>query len=123
MRKAITKMLTIFPFEEGIYLAQNFPSRFVGHPLTTVVPALSDLEDRPEFCRRLGIEGGAYMVAIMPGSRKNEIRAHMPVAIAAMKQIMAERSDVNFCHIGSQRQNTATNQTEPGEGLYHKRIG
>jgi lipid-A-disaccharide synthase len=96
MRKSLTKMLTIFPFEEGLYNSQNLPARFVGHPLTTVVPLLSEVEDRESFCKRHGIDSGHCLIAIMPGSRKGEIKEHMPVAIDAIKMLLKHKPETTF---------------------------
>ena len=107
LRNTMTKILTIFPFEESIYVNQNVPARFVGHPLLTVVPEVDAVEDRDTFCKRMGINPEDFIIAILPGSRKNEIKAHMPVAIDAIKLIMQTRNNVSFVI------STASHKTAP----------
>ncbi|MBS1996232.1 MAG: hypothetical protein JSS86_07980, partial [Cyanobacteria bacterium SZAS LIN-2] len=81
LQRAVTKMLTTFPFEESLYLSKNLPARFVGHPLTTILPQPEDLEDRQTFFKRIGIQADHELIAIMPGSRRQEIKSFMPVLL------------------------------------------
>jgi lipid-A-disaccharide synthase len=73
-------VLVIFPFEEAIYRDAHVPVEFVGHPLIDLVkPSAS----RQAFLTRLGLAPGAPTVAILPGSRPNEVRRILPDLIAA----------------------------------------
>jgi lipid-A-disaccharide synthase len=98
LQRAVTKMLTTFPFEETLYLSKNLPARFVGHPLTTILPEPSDLEDRQTFFSRIGINTGEgqELIAIMPGSRMQEIKSFMPVLTAAIRQLTNDRPKLSF---------------------------
>lgn len=71
-------LLSLFPFEKKWYAARvpKFPVAFVGHPMLDVV-------DRTES-RRLS---GAPTILLLPGSRKGELRRHLPVMLEAFKLI------------------------------------
>lgn len=75
VQRLVNRMVVIFPFEEKIYREAGVPVDFVGHPLVDVVrPTLS----RAEFAARHGLDPGRSIVALLPGSRRNEIAQHYP---------------------------------------------
>ena len=81
MRRLVDLALVIFPFEEALYREAGIPVEFVGHPLLELSGAT---EDRAPFLRSLGLDPAAPTVALLPGSRPNELRAILPdVARAA----------------------------------------
>ena len=98
LQKTVNKMLCTFPFEETIYREKNLPARFVGHPLTTILPDISELEDRHTFFARIGIsqKPDQELIAIMPGSRKQEIKSFMPVLVDAMRELLNTRPNLTF---------------------------
>jgi len=75
MRRIADRVLVIFPFEEAIYREAGIPVQWVGHPLL-------DVADRPQprgtFLARAGLDPGRPVVALLPGSRRNEVRAILP---------------------------------------------
>ena len=81
MRRLVDLALVIFPFEEALYRNAGVPVEFVGHPLLELSEAT---QDRTPFLRSLGLDPAAPTVALLPGSRPNELRAILPtVALAA----------------------------------------
>ncbi len=86
MRRVITKLLCIFPFEQKFFEAAGINARFIGHPLIgRIAPSVS----RGEFFREFGLDPEALLVALLPGSRRGEAARHMPELIATAKQIAA----------------------------------
>ena len=81
MRRLVDLALVIFPFEEELYRGAGIPVEFVGHPLLELsAPA----EPRGPLLRSLRLDPDAPTVALLPGSRPNEVRAILPdVARAA----------------------------------------
>jgi len=71
IRKAVSHMLVVFPFEERIYRDAGVPVTYVGHPLAR---AVERVPDRAGARARLGIEQDARVLAVMPGSRAGEVR-------------------------------------------------
>ena len=72
IREIAARVLLIFPFEEPIYKDAGILAEFVGHPLIDLTPP-----GKPgAFARRLGFDPAAPMVAVLPGSRPNEVRTN-----------------------------------------------
>ncbi len=75
MARLVDRALVIFPFEEAIYREAGIPVEFVGHPLLDLAaPTVA----RGPFLRSLGLDPAAPTVALLPGSRPNELRAILP---------------------------------------------
>ena len=72
IRRAVDRMLVLFPFEAEFYARHNVAATFVGHPLADEISGETDARD----CRaRLGLALDAPTVALLPGSRTSELRA------------------------------------------------
>src|SRR5690606_5839905 len=77
-------VLPIFPFETGIYRDAGIPVEFVGHPLVDLIRVTGD---RQNFLTGLGLAPAAPTVALLPGSRANEVSAILPVLARALDRI------------------------------------
>ena len=93
MRSVATRVLVIFPFEEAVYRDAGVPAEFVGHPLVDLARAS---QPRAEFLARLGLGTDRPTVAILPGSRPNEISRLLPDLLAAIPLIRARVPDAQF---------------------------
>jgi lipid-A-disaccharide synthase len=71
LRQSADHVLCIFPFEAQLLAAQGIPATYVGHPLAAVIPMESD---KAAARRALGLAQEDEVVALLPGSRKSEIR-------------------------------------------------
>ncbi|UCE42699.1 MAG: lipid-A-disaccharide synthase [Candidatus Aminicenantes bacterium] len=87
IKKAVDKMLLIFPFEEKIYAECGIPAAYVGHPLKERTKVTIPKE---EFFHKYRLDPENKLIAILPGSRKSEIKFHMAVLAEAMKKIEKE---------------------------------
>jgi len=87
MRRVVDRVLVIFPFEEPIYREAGVPVQWVGHPLFDVSPPS---RPREVFLRDLGFEPAAPVVALLPGSRTNELTAILP-SLTAASSLIRER--------------------------------
>lgn len=99
LKQNTSKMLVIFPFEEAIYREKGVPARFVGHPLNEQIPKESQLGSRQEFLFNVGLgksENKETLIAVFPGSRKQELNDHSPVLLQAMEEILEKRPNVRF---------------------------
>ena len=93
IKKFSTKALVIFPFEEEIYREAGIPVEFVGHPLVD----LTDTEcSRGEYLRRHRFNPESPTVALLPGSRPNEVRSILGPLIGAMELIARTVPEVQF---------------------------
>jgi lipid-A-disaccharide synthase len=80
VKRLVKRIAVIFPFEEKIYRDAGVPVDFVGHPLVGMVkPTLSRLE----FAKRHGLDAARRIVALLPGSRPNEIAQNYPPLLKA----------------------------------------
>jgi lipid-A-disaccharide synthase len=78
IRRNVDRMLVILPFEKAFYAKHGYEVEFVGHPLLDV---LDNLEPDAELHARL--PEPERLVALIPGSRKQEIRKMLPVMLDA----------------------------------------
>ena len=69
--KSVDAMLTFLPFEATFYVRHRVPVAFVGHPLADDLPLETD---RVAMRRELGLPEEGELLALLPGSRANEIR-------------------------------------------------
>jgi lipid-A-disaccharide synthase len=88
MRSIIDTMLVIFPFEVDFYRKEGINAEFVGHPL---LEALESGLDRKSFCRRFDLDERKSIVALLPGSRKQEIEQIFPEMLSAAQKIAAKK--------------------------------
>jgi len=86
IKRLADRVLVIFPFEEQIYRDAGVPVQFVGHPLVDLARAQ---EPKDRFLRELGLDASRPVVALLPGSRPNEVERLLPVMRDAVRQIMA----------------------------------
>ena len=93
MRRLVDLALVIFPFEEAIYRDAGIPVEFVGHPL---VELSAPTEARESFLDSQGLVLTAPTVALLPGSRPNELRAILPELTSAARLIRKQCADVQF---------------------------
>ncbi|MCU0257119.1 MAG: lipid-A-disaccharide synthase [Vicinamibacterales bacterium] len=80
MKRFVDRVLTIFPFEAPIYERAGVPVEFVGHPLVDLIPAPAS---RTDFLGALGLDPAAPTVALLPGSRPNELHQILPTIVEA----------------------------------------
>ena len=92
VRKAVSHLLLIFPFEEEIYRQAGIPATYVGHPLAHALPP----PDREAARVKLALSPEAEYVALLPGSRQSELRLLGRLYVETAKRIHAERPGVRF---------------------------
>lgn len=88
--KICKKIFTIFPFENDFYSKYDPASKskvvYVGNPsVEEVREQLKEALSHDEFLNKYKLRARRPLVALMPGSRKGEIRANLPVMCRAMK--------------------------------------
>ena len=93
MKKLVDCVMPIFPFEEAIYQRENMDVRFVGHPL---VDLARPTRPREGFLRALHLDPAKPVVAMLPGSRPNELTRIAPVMIDAAPLIARQVPGAQF---------------------------
>lgn len=78
MRKHIHHLFVVLPFEKEYFEKRNMPVTFVGHPLLDQLSRSA--ESGEEFRLRNGLRNKP-IIALLPGSRKQEIRSMLPVML------------------------------------------
>ena len=93
MQAVVDRVLPIFPFEEALYREAGVDVRFVGHPLLELTKTTAPREAlRAEW----GIGPDQALVALLPGSRGNELKALAPVLAEARDRIRQQRPSARF---------------------------
>jgi lipid-A-disaccharide synthase len=88
LKERVAKMLVIFDFEEEIYKQAGVPVEYVGHPLVDLVrPHLT----REEFFTKVGLDLSRPTIALLPGSRRKEVIANLPVMLDAATRLTLYR--------------------------------
>src|SRR5437868_11926729 len=86
IRRYFDKVLVIFPFEEKFYRDHGIDAEYVGHPLADLpAPTTS----RADFARQYSLDAGKTWVALLPGSRKQEIERNLPEMLRAARLLGA----------------------------------
>ena len=93
IKRAVDRMLAVFPFEEAIYEKAGIPVSYVGHPLADQMPLQPD-RDGARSQLRLAKSGPA--VALLPGSRMGELEAHADLMIDTATRLHKERPELRF---------------------------
>jgi lipid-A-disaccharide synthase len=93
MKRLVERVLVIFPFEEALYRGEGVDVQFVGHPLVELVRTS---DPRDAFLANLGLDPTAPTVALLPGSRPNELHRIVPDMAAAIPLIRDRVPRVQF---------------------------
>lgn len=94
IRKFVSKMMLILPFEEDIHLSYGVNAQYVGHPLVTQLPQKTD---KAEFLAKNELDPSKKIVGICPGSRKMEIDNLMGIFLDSAVKLSQKHDDVQFC--------------------------
>lgn len=86
IRKLISKMLVVFPFEENFYKEKSVNAEFVGHPLIRELNEYNYLS-KNELINKFGILPDKEILLLLPGSRKHEVKDIFPAIYLAAKKI------------------------------------
>jgi lipid-A-disaccharide synthase len=93
IRETVQRMLVLFPFEPRVYEDAGIPVSFVGHPL---VDRMRPAADRAAARAALGLGPDRPLVALLPGSRRQEIAYNLPPIAGAVRLLTAKRPDLQF---------------------------
>jgi len=76
--RAVDHLLVVFPFEEALFREAGIATTFVGHPLLDAAPG----PGREAVRRDLGVPMETRLLALLPGSRTQEVAAILPALVA-----------------------------------------
>lgn len=92
IRKAVSHMLVLFPFEVDIYEKEGIPVTCVGHPLAQNIELHPDKNVARE---RLGLDPEIKVLALLPGSRTTEIKLLSPKFLQAVQILQRQYPDLH----------------------------
>jgi lipid-A-disaccharide synthase len=79
IKQVVDKMLVILPFEEKFYQKWDYKVEYVGHPLVQVVNDFLEMHPKEQAESK-------PIIALLPGSRKQEVTKKLPIMLEAAKQ-------------------------------------
>ncbi len=87
IRRYVDEMFSILPFEVPYFAKHDYPIHYVGNPCVDAVAEFKAqyTESRDEFCARHRLDSERPIVALLAGSRKQEIWDNLPIMLAATK--------------------------------------
>jgi lipid-A-disaccharide synthase len=93
IQASVDHMAVIFPFEKKIYEAADVPVSFVGHPLTKTLQVRTEpYPSRKTF----GLPENKRILAMLPGSRINEVERHMPILYQTALKLFTQHPDLHI---------------------------
>jgi lipid-A-disaccharide synthase len=84
--KSVDHLFVILPFEEDFYKKFDYKVEFVGHPLLDAIEAYKKIVfSESEFRKKFSLSQKP-IIALLPGSRKQEIKVKLPIMLEAIKK-------------------------------------
>jgi len=93
IKRAVDRMLTLFPFEASFYRRHHVPVTFVGHPLADQIEEKYDVG---ALRRQLHLPSKGKVVALLPGSRLSELRRHADLFVKTALWLHKRHPDMHF---------------------------
>jgi lipid-A-disaccharide synthase len=127
LAKSVDRMAVILPFEKDFYLktGTDLPVEYVGHPLMDQVPLFMN---RDTIEKEFGIKSGDSIIALLPGSRDQEVSKLLPVMLEAariissrvqnLKCIIPVAPTISQDHVKRITQGSRLNIVLTGKGVY-----
>ncbi len=93
IKEYIHKMIVLFKFEEEFYKKYGVDVDFIGHPLLDIVKPTAE---EKEFLRKFNLSESKTTIALLPGSRKQEIENILPIMLKTSALIHQKIKDTQF---------------------------
>ena len=94
IKDSVDLILNVFPFETQIYDRYGVPNKYIGHPLADLLSSTPNIESSRNS---LGLPLDKRIIALLPGSRRNEIKR---IAAPLLKaSLIAKEKDKNLLFI------------------------
>jgi len=93
IRRLVSVVLAILPFEPELYRQAGVPVEFVGHP---VLDALVGAPSRAEARARFDLDDGSLVIGFLPGSRAAEVESNLPAMRDAAARIATVHPGARF---------------------------
>ncbi len=93
IKRYIHKLIVFFKFEQEFYAKFGIEADFIGHPLLDIVHPTMKKE---EFVSKFNLQEFKTTIALLPGSRRQEIENILPVMLEASWLIQKEIKQIQF---------------------------
>ncbi len=93
IKRAVSHILALFPFEVPLYEKVGVPVSYVGHPLADMLP---DITNRAAMREQMRLPMQAKVFAFLPGSRQSEVQQLAATYIETAKLILQKLPDAQF---------------------------
>jgi lipid-A-disaccharide synthase len=93
IKRAVSHMLALFPFEPEIYEQSGVKVTYVGHPLADELPLKPSKAAARES---LKLKNAKLVITLLPGSRQSEVKQLARTLVETAKIIYQEQPEVNF---------------------------
>ncbi len=116
LRKWTDRVALIYPFEVPLYERYGVEARYVGHPL---FDEIEEQPPSPQVVSALRDRFGRRLIGVFPGSREQEIEAHLPLIVECCRRVGARIRGVQFALLCPRklRPQLASMLTETGIGV------
>ena len=85
IKKVVDRMFVILPFEKPFYARFDIEVDFVGHPLLDALYDLPEMLPFEAFANQHGLDPSKPLIAVLPGSRRQEIKVKLPLMLSVMQ--------------------------------------
>ena len=96
IKRAVSHVLALFPFEPALYESAGVAVTYVGHPLADELPLKPNITEAREI---LKIEKNKLVIAMLPGSRQSEVKQHADLLIKTALIISKEHKNAQFAGV------------------------
>jgi lipid-A-disaccharide synthase len=93
IKRAVSHVLALFPFEPALYEKAGVPVTYVGHPLADELPLKPNKTGAREI---LKIEKSKIVIAMLPGSRQSEVQQHADLFVKTAQIISQDNVNTQF---------------------------
>lgn len=93
IKKTTDHILSIFPHEKPLFEKVGIQTTFVGHPLANKIPLKSNMY---KYRKLLKINRKELVIALLPGSRMGELRAHTDILLETAQKLSEVHPNTRF---------------------------
>ncbi len=93
IKKSTDYMFSIFPHEKPLFEKVGIKTSFVGHPLANKIPLKSNMY---KYRKMLKLNRKELVIAILPGSRLGELKAHTDVLLKTAQELLKAHPNARF---------------------------
>jgi len=93
IKKSTDHIFSIFPHEKPLFEKVGIETTFVGHPLTNKISLQPNM---PKYRKKLNLNREELVIALLPGSRMGELKAHTDTLLETARILLRVYPDAKF---------------------------